>query len=227
MEDSKLTQALILNLDQEINEYERNQKSEPAHLFSSHYQRKKKQILRLAEKGILGNAPALQSRRFRFRRTAVLIAAIVAVLAAATAAAAIVKPEVFYIIKEKITNWTITFDNSSTEKPAFAYIKPPVPEGYQIIDETKGPDFYYLTFRNESGQEISYDQNDPDSVSISIDSEQTTPKKESIEGVEVIISEHDGIAQIMYTDNRYVYVIDGNCEKDVLYNIVKEMIKQE
>ena len=225
MDNSKLEQALILNLDQEIAEYEKKLSVEPLQLFSSHYQKKKKHILQWAEKTVDGNTRFPEYHRFRLRRTMLLVAAIVVVLAAATTVTAIVKPEIIYIIKEKITNWTITFDHGSTEESSFVYIKPPVPEDFRLVDETKGIDYYYLTFQNESGKEISYDQNNANSTSISIDSEQTIPEKKYIKGVGVIISEHDGIVQIMYTDNRYVYVIDGNCGKEMLFNIVKEMIE--
>lgn len=225
MNHSKLEQALVLNLDQEISEYEKQLTVEPVHTFSTHYQKKKKRILQWADETVDANTRVPEYRRFRLRRTVLLVAAIVAILIATTTVTAIVRPEIIYIIKEKITNWTITFDNGSTQESAFVYIKPPVPEDFQLIDETKGIDFYYLTYRNGAGQEISYDQNDANSTSISIDSEQVIPEKKYIKGVEVIISEHDGIVQIMYTDNRYVYVIDGNCGKEILLNIVREMIE--
>ena len=80
--------------------------------------------------------------------------------------------------------------------------------------------------QREMGQKISYDQNDPHSVSISIDSEQSTPEKENIGETEVIIWERDDSVQIIYTDERYTYAISGNCGKEILFDIVRRMIER-
>lgn len=226
MYNNKLEQALILNLDQEISEYEKQLSVELSHSFSAHYQKKKKHILQWAEKTVDAGNRFQEYHRFRLRRTLLLVAAIVVVLAAVTTVTAIVKPEIIYIIKEKITNWTVTFDDDSSQRTVFTYIKPPVPEGFQLVDETKGADYYYLTYQNEIGQIISFDQNDPDSVSISIDSEQSTPERETIGETEVILWEHGDSAQIIYTDERYAYTISGNCGKEILFDIVRRMIER-
>lgn len=223
---NKLEQALLLNLDQEITAYEQQMSNDPVHHFSLRYNKKKKHILKWADKSSSSCDRVLDYRRFRARRVVVLVAAIVITLAAASTVIAIVKPEIFFIVKDKVTNWTITFVDDSSQRTVFTYIKPPVPEDFQLVDETRGADYYYLTYQNEMGQKISYDQNDPHSVSISIDSEQSTPEKESIGETEVIIWEHDDSAQIIYTDERYTYTIDGNCGKEILFDIVRRMIER-
>jgi len=223
---NKLEQALTLNLDQEILENEQQMANEPAHRFSARYKMKKKRILQWADKSFDSYNRVSDYRRFRLRRVAVLAAAVVITLAAASTVIAIVKPEIFFIVKEKVTNWTITFDDDNSQETAFTYIKPPVPEDFQLVDETKGADYYYLTYQSEMGQKISYDQNDPHSVSISIDSEQSTPEKENIGETEVIIWERDDSVQIIYTDERYTYAISGNCGKEILFDIVRRMIER-
>lgn len=127
---NKLEQALTLNLDQEIIENEHQMANEPAHRFSARYKRKKKRILQWADKSFDSYNRVSDYRRFRLRRVAVLAAAVVITLAATSTVVAIVKPEIFFIVKEKVTNWIITFEDDNSQETAFTYTKPPVPEDF-------------------------------------------------------------------------------------------------
>ena len=167
----------------------------------------------------------MEGRHPRVRRTIVLIAAVVILLAATSTALALIKPEIFYHIKEKITNWRITFQTSEeADAPVFAYIEPEVPEGYEIVDEAKGNSYYYITYRNDQGDTIGYSQMIPEDATISIDSEQAKPHEETHGGHGYIVYERTEASTVIFDNGDYVFALDGNCDKRLLFRIAEKLI---
>jgi hypothetical protein len=226
MENNNLKLALIMGVEEEISEYY-DASYGLEHRFSKRYERQKKRIIQHADemandRGVVRRAHA----RPTFRRAVAIAAVIVLMLASASTVLAIVKPEIFYNIKEKIIDWTITFDSTNTEDTAFEYIVPPVPDGYEIVAEDKGPASYLLTFRNKDGQEIGYEQYTPEGTAIGLDNEQAHPRKEMIGDQEIVIWEKDQYVAIIFTDDRYVYDIDGNCGLETVHDVVEKMLER-
>ena len=225
--ENKLKHALIMGVESEISEYYSYASSGQEHRFSNRYYRQKKRIIQHAEEMSRDRRVISRARpKATFRRAVAIAAVIVLMLATASTVVAVVKPEIFYSIKEKIISWDITFEKNDAEKSAgFEYIKPPVPDGYQLVEEEKGDGFYWLTYENEEGLTIDYEQYPPEGTNISIDSEQATPEKEMIGYQEIILWEKDKAAQIVFTDDNYVYCIGGNCGMDVIHDVVVKMIE--
>lgn len=226
MEQNNLKYALIMGVESEISEYYDYALSGREHQFSNRYNRQKKRILQRAEK--MTNERRVVSRarpRATFRRAVAIAAVIVLMLATASTVVAIVKPEIFYNIKEMITDWSITFDENEAEKTDFEYVTPPIPDGYEIVAEEKGTASYFVTLRNKEGQELDYEQYEPEGTMISIDNEQAEPEKEMIGDQEIITWERDDMAQIVFTDDRYVYYVGGTCGMETAHDLVVKMLE--
>lgn len=224
MQNNRLKQALIATLDYEIEKYEQQMKQDSAHHFSRRYEKNKNSILHWSKQNKAQRIDFLSYKRMHMHKAAALIAAIVMILAAASTVVAVVKPEIFYKIKEGFVDWTINFEKNDFPESEFEYINPPVPEGYCIVDEVKEDGFYSLIYRNNREKEIGYEQVTADGTTISIDSEKAHPYRDTIGNTEVIVSEHGDIAQIIFNNGHYVFHLDGNCGKDVIYKIAEKMI---
>lgn len=225
MEQNNLKLALIMGVEEEISEYYDSAFSYQDYRFSKRYERQKKRIIKHAEKMAEDRKESRRTYARPVLRRAVAIAAvIVLMLATASAVVAVVKPEIFFIIKEKFVDWTITFDCTKTEETAFEYIMPPVPDGFEVVYEDKNPGFYMLVFRNKDGLEISYEQYPPEGTAIGMDNEQAHPRKEMIGDHEIVVWEKDQYVSIVFTDDRYVYSIDGNYGLEPVLDIAEEML---
>ena len=163
--------------------------------------------------------------RRRYRRVLIAAAIIVMILAMAATAIGVVRPQIFYDIKEKLTHWDIQFTQNSDEavSPGFEYIRPPIPEGYRITEEVKSFEDYDITMEDDAGHVIYYLQMGIDGTSLDLFNEKEDIRQTEINGRNAIVSHNGDMHSILIEDGKYAYLVEGECEYDILLDIVKQM----
>lgn len=162
------------------------------------------------------------------RKSVVAILAAILIIGSAVAAVAIVRPDIFFAIKEKLTHWDITpHQNEPSETSRdFTPRKPNLPAGYRIIDESLDECGYYLVLENEIGNRLNYSQQLAEGFSINVDSEERKFENEVINGRDVVIAkDKDGTTTIIAEDGVYVFVITGYDSYSAAYEIAKNITK--
>lgn len=225
MNRDNFKKALADILDEEIAEYSKAE-IESAHIFSHHYKARKKQII--SEQGEYhfvahhrhGYSP-------RGRRIAILVAVLIMVMAMTAVAVAVIKPHIYYVIKETLTSYDITFDRVAEDDPDarrganFCYMKPKTPNGYHVTEQQKYNDYYSIDYADNNGHMIFYSQYLPEDTKTFFDSERHKIHVELIEGNEVIIGVSEKDVLSICNNGNYVFDIGGNCDE----MIVKEMMR--
>lgn len=163
--------------------------------------------------------------RRRSRRVLIAAAIIVMLLAMAATAIGIVRPQIFYDIKERLTHWDIQFTQSSDEavSPGFEYVSPTVPEGYRITNEVKGNNNYFIEFRNDNDESVRYEQMRPDGATVNIFNEDGDSTRQIINGHEAIITRWDDSSMIVIENGEYVFELEGNCGFSELYEMAENL----
>lgn len=227
-EMNNLQKALLMAMETELNQYEKLAESEPDHTFSHSYLRRKKEIIRMANKQtvMLRNGVYRYSTARRVSFKTILVAALIMILATVSVIA-IANPHIFYVIKERIDSWRITFDVDTTENAVdtFSAVRPEIPDGF-IIEEEEELDFeYYLYLQNDSGEVIQYNQYLPDGLSINIDSERSDNTVEIIDGNEIVVSREGEAIQYIFNDGRYIYHILGTADEELLRGMMESILR--
>ena len=232
MNENVLECALIAAMDEEIVMYS-EMESQNHHVFSHRYKKRKQKILQEVAYGdrkynSTNNCRA--GNMSRRRRIVMLAAVLLMVLAMTAVAIAIIKPQIYYVIKEKVISWDISFEQKNDETSSknyaakFACIKPATPEGYSIVSEHKESDRYSVEYKGDGGQSIYYSQYLPEDVTTSIDSERHTITKEKIGECEVMIGVSDKSVLSICNDGKYVYDIDGTCDVDTIKEMMQSIL---
>lgn len=188
--------------------------------------RRRKDIIDIAS-GITGAPDGKQYKRvYRVSFRTILVAVLVMIMATITVIA-ITKPHIYYVIKEKIDNWRITFideDTYDNENGGFVAVKPQLPEGFTIVLEEELENNYFLSIENAEGEIINYDQRLPEGTTISIDSEHSENKTETINGSDVVISKEGGTITYICNDGKYIYHIHGNADEKRMREMMMSII---
>lgn len=154
------------------------------------------------------------------RRAIAVVLAAILILASTIGAIAIVKPEIYYTIVDKITHWIITpgQDEEGEVKRELIPKKTEVPSGYVLVYEEDDDELCYTRkYEDDNGRVLRYSQYLPNDISVSIDSEGISTEKTIINGHSVVITLHDdNSTTVVIEDGDYVYVISGDSHKAVL-----------
>lgn len=239
MSRDNLGKALTDILDEEIEEYCKVEIGSAYH-FSCHYNDRKKQIL--SSTVMLPNA--VEQDRYYFdarrryghssrgRRIAMLVAVLIMVLTMTAAAIAIVKPHIYYVIKETLTSWDITYDRGTgksgdvKQKEVFKRIVPVTPEGYTIVNREEDPNSFSIDYEDNDGHRIYYTQFLPGGLMSSIDTERHKIHVEKIKECEVIMAISDKDVLTTFANSDYVFEIGGNCDKEVINVMIEDILSE-
>ena len=166
--------------------------------------------------------------RYRTRRVLLAVAILALTFAMAATVIGIVRPQIFYEIKERIDGWDIRFSRTSDEtvSSGFRYIKPGAPEGFVISEEIKGGSNYFIEYTNDKGESIQYEQMRPDAATASIYNEDGKISHRTINGRKAIITEWKDSNMIVIQDGEYVYDLEGNCSLNILYAMAERLTEQ-
>lgn len=101
-----------------------------------------------------------------------------------------------------------------------------LPDGYKLINSISANEIKYLIFANQDNNELRFLQGSITSV-FQLDTEGGNISEVDINGMEGIIIEKDGVTIISWHDNNRSFYLQGEVEKSVLLEIVKNIEKNK
>ena len=163
--------------------------------------------------------------RPRIRRT-LLVAALIALLLFGTITAyALTHPEIIYNIKKTAVEWTFHFKqidpDGATEK--FVPVKPETPEGFEITEEETLQGLYCLTFENNEGKNIFYDQCEANNLGMTISGEGDKYLEIEIKGHKGLVYHEHSDWSIIWDNGYYLFEISGNVDYEVLLKMAESI----
>lgn len=231
---SKLDNIAIESLYNEINELENSIKD--VHVFSDAFERKMRKIILIGnqQEKEYNKRKRLESKKYvhvsgRSIRRSLLVAIIsISILVSSIAAIAITKPRFYYVIKENIHNWIIQFESEDTPEnldvSEHQYI-PSLPDGYNIIAKDADRVSGYISMK-DSIHEITLRQILPENTTVNKNIDKNA-RHIFIDEYDVIASQHKSNTSFILTTDQFVYMLDGNCDYDILYDMACEILKNE
>ena len=227
MTDSNLKKAFEIAYDREMSQLEKemNLDSNMKVPFSSEFEYRIQIMMQKRGKG--SSSTQKKIGRLNYRRMLFVAAIVVIVLAMAATVIGIVRPQIFYDIKEKLTHWDIQFMQKSEEAitPGFEYIRPEIPKGYRITEEVKTFEDYDITMEDDAGHVIYYLQMEANSTSLDLFNETEEIRQTEIGGRNAVISHNEDMHTILIEDGKYVYLLEGECDYDTLMELAKKIIQ--
>ena len=231
---SKLDAIAIESLCNEINELEDSIKD--VHVFSDAFERKMREIIFIGNQREteFNKKKRLESRKYlhisghKIRRSLLVAIISISILVSTIATIAITKPRFYYVIKENIHNWIIQFESEDTpESPDVSehqYI-PSLPDGYNIIAKDADKVSGYISMK-DSIHEITLRQILPENTTVNKNIDKNA-RHIFIDEYDVIVSEQESDTTFILTTDQFVYILDGNCGYDVLYDMACEILDKK
>jgi len=203
---NNLQMALLQVMNEDAQNCVEAAATEPRHIFSEEFEVRRRQIVRMAE------CRSVVKRKIRFSRHAVaLITAILLLLALTATAVAVMKPQIYYKIRDGLKARQITFEQEgNTQTGEFKYIKPDTPDGFEIVYENKTEASYTVVYDDSEGREIIYSQDRPSGLSRNIDNERGEFSEIEICGQKIMVHKTEDVQTWVFDDGEYVYMISGD-----------------
>jgi hypothetical protein len=228
----KLKAALLQSIDDEINSYEAHMESESELALSQDFEAKMRKLIAEMNYKTTSHSDPVKRKTVhifgRQVRRAVLVAAVIVVLFAATiTAVAIIRPEVFFNIDKDSAFWNIwpAAEIEKNDEHSIVPVMPKVPDGYSLSADDTDAVGVSLRYEDSEGHFIDYLQYYYEDVSLSIDSEGEIQETD-IHGRKAVVAHHkDNSHTIIVGINEYVFFVSGDCDYEILINIVENVIK--
>ncbi len=193
----------------------------PEEAFSFRYQKRKEQIIPMAERRYIsfGNRTV--------RRAALLSAVLVLIFAMSAVVLAFMLPTIHYEIRKGSIDWQVDFhqedpDNMMPER--FVYIEPEAPPGFHKSDEYRDETRSIIRYEDETGNRIHFEQHSSVGVRAYLDAEGEYIEEKVINGRRCIVMTDGGKSMVLFDNGYYIFGIDGDCELDVLEGMMKEVL---
>lgn len=221
-----LEQIIMASLDAEIEEYEKALCNLPEPVFSPNHNRIMSKAIRVANSNMKAERNYKNARPIKIKH--IFVAALIAIFAimSSTIAFAIVYPEYYMVIKEKVKEWTINFttDDESISSGDFVIRRAETPNGFMLSSEVVDDGIYTAIYNSEEDKELVYVQQEISLSTVTgLDSENDYKKVEKINGTKTIVMKKDDCYTLFWVENNCSYTLIGNCDLKILKQYMKEI----
>lgn len=228
---SKLDAIAIESLYFEINEIESSIDS--VHTFSDEFERKIKRAIWIGKKkeDEFNKKKQRESRKYvhisghRIRRSLLVSIIAISIFISSFAVIGAVKPGFYLMIKEDVHDWIIRFGSDTPAKTRSIKDNltiPTLPEGYSIAEQSAEEVFGFTRF-TDATHEIILQQLRPEDSTIKLCAGENA-KHIMVEGCDVVVNEQTPDIAFVFTTDEFAYLLDGNCDYEILYQMVEEII---
>lgn len=133
-------------------------------------------------------------------------------------------------IEKEYTDYMYDSKDGSISEDDFVFIEPTyIPEGYKEYERDE--EFAYIEYRDKENKEetrITYEEMLADGLTVSLDTEGATVKKDIIAGTSVEYFENKGISFVYWTDeNTYYELLGYNLKMSEVKKIAKSIITSD
>ncbi|AHF09053.1 MULTISPECIES: DUF4367 domain-containing protein [Dehalobacter] len=188
------------------------------HMFSPEFERKMKALIRQSK-----NNKSV-SRRHR-KLVAILVAAIILLFGSAMSVSA-VRETVFKFITEVYEKYTqVSFEkmqsSQATNEEFTVYAPSQMPAGFELINENLNG---IVSLEYEKGNDyLNYEQKKLDKVSMQINTEGIDLEELEFNGLPAKYYSNQGVQNLIWYDNNYMYMISSTLNKDMVLDIAKSV----
>lgn len=228
--DTELKKALEIAYNKKWDAYEAENASYEEYVFPEGYNEKVlNQCFKVLNTGIVMGVGEVSVMEFsgkpRFRRVLLVAALVVVILIGTVAAYAVAHPEIVYNIKKSIIEWTFHFQQTDpvTVADEFTPLKPEIPVGFDISEETITEHSYTAIYEDGNGHIVYYDQNEADGLGLNIDGETDITEIEINGNKGVSYKKYDDWI-IVWDNGYYVLELTGNVEYDLLIKMAESAV---
>ncbi len=214
-----LEQLLMNLLDDDIKKYEGLTNSAQDPTFSAKHYATVRNAIRMTETYEKKESAHGKLRHIKTRYFAVAILIAVLVMVSSVMAFAIVHPEYYMVIKEKIREWSITFEMDSEDESIskFEVRKGDAPDGFSISNEIIEEGIYMVEYTSLEGKQILYKQQQlSDATVVGLDAENDYKKIEIINGIKTIVMKKKDCYTFFWVKDNCIYTLVGNCELKIM-----------
>ena len=228
-EMNNLQKALLIVEEERSHKYDDLYDNPEMHEFSQKYLVRRREIISMYKdpQVVIATSMSTYRRTHKIRLRTILVAALIMLLATAFVIA-ITTPHIYYVIKEKIGHWTITFtQEDNTDESALTPVWPQIPEGFSVTENEATESHFYISMEDNDNHIIIFEQLPPDGASVNIDSERNENTIGIINETEVIISREGNAIMMIFNDGNYVYHIRGNASEKILREIADDILNKQ
>lgn len=137
---------------------------------------------------------------------------------------------VFEFVIRRYPEYTEIMVESDVNVPGDVMVEPVdpsyVPEGYQLKETIHNDMSYMLVYMNEKGTELYYDQGIITQSGMHLDTEDAVVENVDVEGLKLMTIEKKGHVMIYWHDDRHIFLLSGDIEKDELMRMAESVIKK-
>lgn len=222
-----LEQMLIGLLDDEVAKYEVDLNYLPDPSFSAKHNKVIKKAVRIATSDEKSDVQADQkTKRIRVRRFVIAAFIAVFVMLSSLITVAVVNPEYYMVVKERIKELTITFikGNDYSDNDVFSVRKGETPEGFALSSENLEDDIYTAIYTYNDVKELIYVQQKLSDTTVSgLDSENDYKKAEVINGSKTIVMKKADCYTLFWVKGNCSYTVVGNCSMKLLKKYIESI----
>lgn len=216
MDDKKLSEALCIYNNMMVNAYAFSE-AEAEHEFSVEFERKMRKLIRLQKN------PLYYATNTRKKRVALVAALIAILMMTACSVPAIREPIVNFVIEVYEDFTTLVFQGSQNEEAeVLEKADIIIPDGY-TAEEISTEVSYFLEMTDNEGRIITFEQVLLSNTQISVDTENTTYENISINGLDGIYYNNKGMNVLVWSNDKYNYIISGNISVEELSQIAESV----
>ncbi|NLD10537.1 DUF4367 domain-containing protein [Aminicella lysinilytica] len=162
---------------------------------------------------------------FAIRKTILIAIIISTVLVTAITSIAITRPQIFYEIQQKSTEWIYHFryENPSQVDEKFTFMVPDTPKGYKIVSKDSYESGQTIEYMDDAGHDIVYSQTHSKNLETRIDAEYDKKSKIKINGFDAIVVKKDDAWMIMWNDGISVFELTGIAKYSTLVSMANSV----
>lgn len=210
LDNRELCEVLSLYNDIMVNTYP-SPESVIEHKFSDDFESRMRKLIRSQQKPFAVNT---KTKRI------LIVALITIMMLTACSIPAIREPIVNFVVEIYEDFTTLIFPDTSNESETIVLEKASIqiPDGYtstEVLTETS----YFLEMKNAKGSIITFEQVLLSSTQLTIDTEDTTYEDIMINNFKGVFYHNKGVNMVLWSDNKYNYMISGDISKDELISI--------
>lgn len=196
-----------------------------SHEFSKGYKRKMKKLLKMQRRSSFTNHLIKLTKSI-----AVIFIVTISIILASVMSTEAYRVYFFEKIIEIYNEFTGIVFHSEDSKSSDEELVPVnlnyIPTGFKKTEEELYPYEYYIYLENEAGIEIMFEQVPISTNAFVLDTEDTTIESMVIEEQDINYFVNKGLYQFYWNDNRYIYTVMSDYNKDELIKIIENILKK-
>lgn len=195
----------------------------PTHRFTWRFEHKMRKIIKN-----VARSPQMRRIANYSKRAVLIIAALLIMTFGAVMSVEALRVRFFKLISQTFEKYTAIWFEKSANAPENIDIFIPyeitvIPKGFRISEMLYDPDAKWqdITYRNDAGNRISFEQGNLETMSISVNTEGVSLEKTEINGCEAYYFSNIGMQSVYWFDDTYFFMITSDLDKNMVLKLAE------